>query len=165
MGGYKVGSGKPNQFWKGKAVLKDTWEVYDGQRVDIKAYFRAYDSIADFYRDQDLLYGASRYQRVREAKTPQEQAQMLYACGYATDPQYAQKLMSIINTHGLTKYDVFKEEIKVVKSNEPSLWAKPAWDWAIKNNLIDGTRPKDTLTREELAVILLRFEKMNRVML
>lgn len=164
LGGYKVGSGKPNQYWKGKVVNKGTWEVYDGQRVDIVAAFRAYDSIGDFFRDQDLLFNISRYQRVREAKNPEQQAQMLSACGYATDPQYASKLISIINTYGLKKYDVLEDD-KMEKANEPSSFAKPAWDWAVRCNLIDGTRPRDTLTREELAVILLRFEKMNRAVL
>lgn len=164
LGGYKVGSGKPNQYWKGKVVNKGTWEVYDGQRVDIVAAFRAYDSIGDYFRDQDLLFNISRYQRVREAQTPEQQAQMLSACGYATDPQYASKLISIINTYGLKKYDELREE-KAVDKNEPSAWAKEAWEWGTKCKLVDGTRPKDNLTREELVATLLRFEKMNRLTL
>ena len=38
--------------------------------------------------------------------------------------------------------------------NQPSSWAKEAWDWAKKEGLLDGTRPKDNLTREEFAVVL-----------
>lgn len=41
--------------------------------------------------------------------------------------------------------------------NTPSAWAKEAWDWAKKEGLLDGTRPKDTLTREEFAVVLKRL--------
>lgn len=37
---------------------------------------------------------------------------------------------------------------------QPSAWAKDAWDWAKKEGLLDGNRPKDTLTREEFAVVL-----------
>jgi N-acetylmuramoyl-L-alanine amidase len=40
------------------------------------------------------------------------------------------------------------------KTNIPSAWAKTAWDWAKKEGLLDGTRPKDNLTREEFAVVL-----------
>lgn len=105
MTGFKVGSGQTNTYWKGKYVTKGTWEVYDGKRADVKANFRAYDSMEDSFRDQDLLFGISRYQRVREAKTPQEQANMLYICGYATDPHYAQKILSIVDQFGLEKYD------------------------------------------------------------
>lgn len=64
----------------------------------------------DFYKDQDLLFAYTRYARVRAAKTPEEQAAALYACGYATDPQYAAKLMTIIKSEGLTKYDVIQED-------------------------------------------------------
>ena len=43
---------------------------------------------------------------------------------------------------------------KVAEQNTPSIWAKEAWDWAKKENWMDGTRPKDNLTREEFAVVL-----------
>lgn len=38
--------------------------------------------------------------------------------------------------------------------NAPSSWAKAAWDWAKKENWMDGKRPKDNLTREEFATVL-----------
>ncbi len=41
--------------------------------------------------------------------------------------------------------------------NQPSSWAKEAWEWAKKEGLLDGTRPKDPLTREEFAVVLKRL--------
>lgn len=50
-------------------------------------------------------------------------------------------------------------EPKIDPKAIPSEWAKDSWDWATSNKLIDGTRPKDQLTREELAVILDRFAK------
>jgi len=105
LGGYKVGSGKLTPYWRGKIVNKGTWEVYDGKRVDVTAAFRAYDSVEDFFRDQDLLFANTRYARVRSARTPEEQADMLQACGYATDPQYAGKIVAIINSYELRKYD------------------------------------------------------------
>jgi N-acetylmuramoyl-L-alanine amidase len=42
---------------------------------------------------------------------------------------------------------------------QPSAWAKEAWEWAIKNNLTDGTNPKGELTREQLITILYRYDK------
>jgi flagellar protein FlgJ len=116
LGGYKVGSGKPNQYWKGQVVYKGTWEVYDGKRVDITAAFRAYDSIEDFFRDQDLLFQIPRYDRVRLATTPEQQADMLQKCGYATDPQYGEKLKRIIDNYDLKRYDLEAEvEITVIE--------------------------------------------------
>ena len=43
--------------------------------------------------------------------------------------------------------------------NIPSNWAKEAWEWAIKNSITDGTRPKDNVTREELVTMLYRYYK------
>lgn len=48
-------------------------------------------------------------------------------------------------------------EPKIDPIATPSEWAKDSWDWAVSNKLLDGTRPKDGLTREELAVILHRY--------
>ncbi|WP_341282937.1 glucosaminidase domain-containing protein [Paenibacillus sp. FSL H8-0537] len=102
--------GKPNAYWRGKAVNKGTWEEYNGKTVNITAAFRAYDTLYDFYMDQDLLFGLSRYARVRTAKTPEEQAAALYACGYATDSAYASKLLAIIKANDLKKYDAVEAE-------------------------------------------------------
>ncbi|TCN00870.1 flagellar protein FlgJ [Paenibacillus sp. BK033] len=116
LGGYKVGSGAPNAFWKGRTVNTATWEVYAGKKINTAANWRAYDSIYDFYKDQDLLFGISRYARVRAAKTPEAQCSALYACGYATDPDYAGKLMSIIKSNNLTEHDkVATEEDEMEK--------------------------------------------------
>ncbi|MDQ6420799.1 glucosaminidase domain-containing protein [Paenibacillus sp. LHD-117] len=105
LGGIKVGNGFPNDYWQGEAVVKGTWEYIDGRIVSAKAAFRAYKSIYHFYKDMDLLMETARYERVRSAGTPERQAAMLHACGYATDPAYPNKLMAIIQQYGLRKYD------------------------------------------------------------
>ena len=43
--------------------------------------------------------------------------------------------------------------------NRPSSWAKEPWDWAKKEGITDGTRPKDTMTREEMVTMLHRYHK------
>lgn len=118
LGGYKVGGGIPNAFWKGRTVCTSTWEVYNGTRVTEKADWRAYDSVYDFYKDQDLLFAKSRYDRVRAAKTPELQCQALYACGYATDPDYASKLMSIITSNNLTSFDILQVDDEEERGEE-----------------------------------------------
>jgi N-acetylmuramoyl-L-alanine amidase len=50
--------------------------------------------------------------------------------------------------------DKLKGGATVAEKNVPSSWAKEAWEWAKKEGLLDGTRPKDGLTREEFAVVL-----------
>lgn len=44
-------------------------------------------------------------------------------------------------------------------TNEPSKWAKESWTKAQELGLMDGTRPHDTVTREELAAVLVRLNK------
>lgn len=53
--------------------------------------------------------------------------------------------------------DKLKGGATVAEKNVPSSWAKEAWEWAKKKGLLDGTRPKDNLTREEFAVVLKRL--------
>ncbi len=48
---------------------------------------------------------------------------------------------------------------KVEDKNTPSSWAKEAWEWAKKEGITDGTRPKDTMTREEMVTMLHRYHK------
>ncbi|WP_159886213.1 glycoside hydrolase family 73 protein [Paenibacillus puerhi] len=104
--GLKAGSGLPNAYWNGRTVSTKTWEVYDGVRHDgVTANWRAYATIEDGFRDQDLLFLAQRYTRVRQAASPQAQTAMLLACGYATDPRYADKLNGLIAAHRLEEYD------------------------------------------------------------
>ena len=43
----------------------------------------------------------------------------------------------------------------IVKT-EPADWAKTAWDKATAAGVMDGTRPWETITRQEVAVILNR---------
>ena len=56
------------------------------------------------------------------------------------------------------KRDVQKELIGgnnvAQNKNQPSSWAKEAWEWAKKEGITDGTRPKDPATREEVIVMI-----------
>lgn len=55
-------------------------------------------------------------------------------------------------------FNQFKQGVlSVANSNEPSTWAKASWEKAVKANVIDGTNPQETLTREQFAVILDRL--------
>ncbi len=56
-----------------------------------------------------------------------------------------------------SELNALKGADKVTDKNTPSSWAKEAWEWAKKEGLLDGTRPKDNLTREEFAVVLKRL--------
>lgn len=46
-----------------------------------------------------------------------------------------------------------------VDANEPSKWAAESWNKAHEMGLLDGTRPHDNVTREELAAVLVRLKE------
>lgn len=92
-------------YWDGSFVEAKTTEYIGGRKRTIIAKFRNYRSLADSIRDHNTLLQLSRYKRVRESETPEQQCRMLKVCGYATDPSYAEKLISIISTNNLKQYD------------------------------------------------------------
>ena len=93
--GIKAGPG-----WNGKVAEITTTEYIGGQPRKVVAKFRAYDSYADSFRDYARLIGNSpRYAKVMDnLHSPQSFAANLQKAGYATDPQYANKLSRVINT-------------------------------------------------------------------
>lgn len=91
---------KATADWKGKVAEVTTTEYVDGVAQKTVGRFRAYDSYAASYQDFARLVGNSpRYAQAREqAGTVQGWAQGLQDGGYATDPDYADKLSRAINT-------------------------------------------------------------------
>lgn len=83
--------------WKGKVTNIMTSEFVDGKMVKMKQPFRAYDSYADSLTDYArLISTSSRYESVLSAPSAEEAARRVQAAGYATDPNYADKLISIM---------------------------------------------------------------------
>lgn len=83
--------------WKGKVTNIMTSEFVDGKMVKMKQPFRAYDSYADSLTDYARLISTSpRYESVLRASTAEEAARRVQEAGYATDPNYADKLISIM---------------------------------------------------------------------
>ena len=89
-----------------------TSEYYNGEWVTIQANFRVYGSWAESVQDHALLFvngttwDPDQYAPVLQAATYQEAAQALQDCGYATDPDYAEKLIAVIEQHAPYEYDV-----------------------------------------------------------
>lgn len=83
-----------------------TWEVIDGNRITTQAGFRAYDSVEDSVKDYyNLITGSNRYSKAVNNKDAKSTIKAIHEGGYATDPNYQTKVMSIINTYNLTQYD------------------------------------------------------------
>jgi flagellar protein FlgJ len=90
--GIKAGS-----QWSGATVNVPTLEFEDGVAVRKVERFRAYDSPADSFRDYAaLIRDSARYAKARGAGDNVEAfATALQQGGYATDPNYAQKIAAV----------------------------------------------------------------------
>lgn len=80
-----------------------THEYVNGKKTKVLARFKAYESYSDSLTDwAGFLMRNPRYKRVLEsASDPFQFADELQRAGYATDPNYAKKLKSIIKTYKL----------------------------------------------------------------
>jgi flagellar protein FlgJ len=98
---------KADPSWKGPVTTQITHEVVSGKTISITAKFRAYDDWLGSITDHaQFLLTNKRYQPAFAYTTGALFAQAVAAAGYATDPLYAQKIMSIIKAHGLTALDM-----------------------------------------------------------
>ncbi|SEN32042.1 flagellar assembly peptidoglycan hydrolase FlgJ [Nitrosomonas marina] len=92
--GIKAGSS-----WKGETVETITTEYINGIPQKSIEKFRAYSSYEEGFRDYaNLLSNNPRYENVLNSENAADFAHGLQRAGYATDPQYADKLLRILNT-------------------------------------------------------------------
>lgn len=110
--------------WTGRTIRHD-----DDQKQE---KFRAYDSVRESYEDHSkFLAYRERYSRLFKLNMTDYVgwAQGLKDCGYATNPKYAQRLISIIETYQLYKYDTMtpaKADKVVVEADNASHATKRA---------------------------------------
>ena len=91
---------KADSGWKGKVAEVTTTEFVNGKPEKRLAKFRAYDNYEDAYRDYARLISESpRYAKARkQTGSSVAYANGLQRAGYATDPDYANKLSRAITT-------------------------------------------------------------------
>lgn len=107
-GGNALFGIKATKSWKGKVYCKDTKECYDGVNlVDVKnTAFRAYDSWEESVEDHSaFLKGNKRYKEVIGETDYKKACEAIKAAGYATDPDYVEKLVKLIEDYELTEFD------------------------------------------------------------
>lgn len=83
-----------------------TQEFINGRMVSVRAGFRKYNSWTESIADHSRLLQNSRYRNAMNNKdNPDQFARELQRAGYATDPNYASKLISIMKQNNLYQYD------------------------------------------------------------
>jgi flagellum-specific peptidoglycan hydrolase FlgJ len=108
------------QVKNGKVVFGDVANGYvdkvtkeydkNGKPYMIVAHFRSYKNMADSFIDHGLfLKNGARYRKALDAyaqsRDADEFAQGLQKAGYATDPAYAKKLMSLMKNNDLYQFN------------------------------------------------------------
>lgn len=88
---------KASKNWTGDSARAITSEFRNGEMVKETAEFRSYASYRDSFHDLvNLLQSNSRYQDVlKSADNPEQFVRELQKAGYATDPNYANKISNI----------------------------------------------------------------------
>ncbi len=91
---------KSNNQWQGPSVKIDTLEVEKGEFVKTKGEFRMYENFEKSFSDYiDFLQNNPRYQAaLKVVKNATQFIQSLQSAGYATDPNYANKILRIFKT-------------------------------------------------------------------
>ena len=89
---------KVDRSWQGEHAKKMTLEFEQGLPVKKQANFRAYDSIKESINDYvDFLQSNPRYSKaLNNVDKPEQYLDDLQKAGYATDPNYAQKIKNVL---------------------------------------------------------------------
>lgn len=88
-----------------------TQEFVNGQYITVDEPFRVYKSWEESVADHGRLlangtsWNETHYDRVLNASSYQEAAYALQEAGYATDPNYAESLIGVIERYELTRFD------------------------------------------------------------
>lgn len=100
---YNLFGIKAGGSWQGDSVSVSTLEFRDGAMQRERADFRAYGSFEESFRDYvELLRSQPRYApALQHATNADAFGQHLQDAGYATDPQYADKISRVLRSPAL----------------------------------------------------------------
>ncbi len=91
--------------WDGDTVAKNALEYRDGKALHEQSQFRAYDSYQHSFDDYvRFLQTQPRYsEALQHVDDPNAFIEQLHEAGYATDPQYSDKIKRIMNSDTLAQ--------------------------------------------------------------
>lgn len=118
--GIKAVAGAPS-------VTVMTSEFQGGRFVRVPQKFAVYTSLAQAFLAHAILLSTHEAYAPAMAKLPDVQAFVMFMGHvYATDPNYAQKLLQLIQADGLVQYDLLPPEVNVPVAPAPVLAPAPA---------------------------------------
>ena len=127
---------KDSEDWNGEIVTVPTQEYVNGDYITINAAFRKYTSWNDSVVDHAKFFTSTEWRKNNYRKVVNETdyriaAQELKNAGYATDPSYAGKLISLIEAYKLYEWDAVSNTTNSVLENEGVESQNPKADLAI----------------------------------
>ena len=128
QGLFESGAGRSELARKGNNHFGIKCNGWSGRRIyhdddDRNECFRSYGNAYESYEDHSkFLTGSQRYRSLFKLKITDYKgwAKGLKAAGYATNPQYAQKLIDIIQLYKLYRYDSTKDYDKFMAEHTKS---------------------------------------------
>jgi len=117
---------KADKRWDGERVSKSTLEYDNGMAKYEKASFRAYDSYADSFDDYvDFLRTNTRYDfALQQQGNDSLFIKNIHKAGYATDPNYSDKVINILHRENLKEQARFGvDERELTNNNEMTIGA------------------------------------------
>jgi len=138
--------------YNGQSITMPTTEYKNGKAYKVKAAFRKYPSWYESLEDLAKLYvnGVSwdknKYRSIIGEKDYKRACKKVQMCGYATNPQYANKLIRMIEQYNLTQYDKIEEK-KAPKKTE----TKPVYYTIKKGDTLSEIANKYNTTVAHLA--------------
>lgn len=116
--GYNINS-KSLFGIKGEGFYSPTIEYIDGVETSIVDSFRIYPTVSEGVVGLYDLMQWSHYDRATEERNNHLQAIAVQQCGYATDPNYAISIISIIDDWNLSIYDDYAVNcLTEIKNND-----------------------------------------------
>ena len=127
---------KDSEDWNGEIVTVPTQEYVNGDYITVNAAFRKYTSWNDSVVDHAKFFTSTEWRKNNYRKVVNETdyriaAQELKNVGYATDPSYAGKLISLIEAYKLYEWDTVSNTTNSVLENEGVESQNPKADLAI----------------------------------
>ena len=127
---------KDSEDWNGESVTVLTQEYVNGGYITVNAAFRKYASWNDSVVDHAKFFTSTEWRKDNYRKVVNETdyriaAQELKNAGYATDPSYAGKLISLIEAYKLYEWDAVSNTTNSVLENEGVESQDPKADLAI----------------------------------
>ncbi|MGZ4968356.1 MAG: flagellar assembly peptidoglycan hydrolase FlgJ [Methylobacter sp.] len=98
---------KADKSWQGKQAQVTTLEFDQGIPKKVNAGFRSYDSFKESFKDYvDFIKSNPRYgDALKKAGNAEQYMRELQQAGYATDPKYADKVMSIYQGNTMAGFE------------------------------------------------------------